>query len=279
MKQRLVGLLFKWHSLLFARRSFYWFNYILYNLGLRGLGVLNYSSSAVSGENNFVKRHLMGAGGGVVLDVGSNEGAYAALVRKYNLDVQVYCFEPHPVTFAKLKEKCKDLSIESLNLGVGNSVGQLTLYDYAENDGSSHASLHREVFDHIHHAQLVSHQVPMICLDDFVLEKRIDTVKLLKIDTEGHEFSVLKGFARHIGENKVEMIQFEFNEMNFASRVFFRDFWDYLPNYDFYRMIPGGLLPIKRYSPVLCEIFAYQNIVCKLKSSERMPDLNRSIRQ
>jgi FkbM family methyltransferase len=277
MKQRFLGLLFKWHSLLFARKSFYWLNYILYNLGLRGLGVLNYASSAVSGENNFVKGHLLGVGGGVVLDVGSNEGAYAELIRQYNSEVRVYCFEPHPLTFGRLREKSESLNIEAFNLGVGSAPGHLSLYDYADNDGSSHASLHREVFDHIHHAQLVSHQVPMICLDEFAVEKGIDAVKLLKIDTEGHEFSVLKGFAKYLGENKVEVIHFEFNEMNFASRVFFRDFWDFLPNYDFYRMIPGGLLPIKRYSPVLCEIFAYQNIVCKLKSSEPIP--NPGIRQ
>jgi FkbM family methyltransferase len=266
MKQWLLGFIFKWHALLFARRGFYWLNYVLYNLGLRGLGVLNYSSSAVSGEADFVKRHLASARGGVVLDVGSNEGDYVELVRKYNTNVKAYCFEPHPLTFSRLQEKCRRLNVDAFNVGVGREPGQLNLYDYAANDGSSHASMHREVFDHIHHAELVSHQVPIICLDEFVIEKQIESVKLLKIDVEGFEFNVLKGFAQYIGENKVEMIHFEFNEMNFASRVFFKDFWDFLPNYDFYRMIPGGLLPIKQYSPILCEIFAYQNIVCILKN-------------
>jgi hypothetical protein len=30
-------------------------------------------------------------------------------------------------------------------------------------------------------------------------------------------------------------------------------------------MLPDGLVPIRNYSPVFCEIFAYQNIVAKLK--------------
>ena len=88
---------------------------------------------------------------------------------------------------------------------------------------------------------------------------------LLKIDTEGHELEVLKGFEPYIRQNKVDLIHFEFNEMNVASRVFFKDFWEFLPNYDFYRMLQDGLIPIKNYNPVYCEIFAYQNIVAKLK--------------
>lgn len=64
------------------------------------------------------------------------------------------------------------------------------------------------------------------------------------------------------------MIHFEFNETNIISHVFFRDFWQQLPGYDFYRMLPSGLIHLKRYSPLLCEIFAYQNIVAIRKGSE-----------
>jgi hypothetical protein len=47
---------------------------------------------------------------------------------------------------------------------------------------------------------------------------------------------------------------------------FFKDSWDFLPNYDFYRMLPDGLVKIENYSPIFCEIFAYQNIVAKLRN-------------
>jgi hypothetical protein len=54
--------------------------------------------------------------------------------------------------------------------------------------------------------------------------------------------------------------------MNIISRVFFKDFFDVLPNYIFYRLLPGGkLLEIKEYSPLNCEIFAFQNIIAILK--------------
>jgi hypothetical protein len=55
--------------------------------------------------------------------------------------------------------------------------------------------------------------------------------------------------------------------MNVSSRTYFRDFWNLLPNYNFYRLLPDGMVKIERYSPVFCEIFAYQNIVAILKQN------------
>ena len=100
----------------------------------------------------------------------------------------------------------------------------------------------------------------MICIS-----RKHRKIGLLKIDTEGHEFEVLKGAENLLKAGKIEMIHLEFNEMNVFSRVFFKDIWDYLPNYDLYRMLPDGLVHIKNYSPVFCEIFAYQNLVAKLR--------------
>jgi len=50
--------------------------------------------------------------------------------------------------------------------------------------------------------------------------------------------------------------------MNVFSRVFMHDFFELMKGYRFYRLLPHGLLPLKRYIP-LTEIFAYQNIVAK----------------
>jgi hypothetical protein len=83
----------------------------------------------------------------------------------------------------------------------------------------------------------------------------------LKIDTEGCELDVLKGFRRYIEGGKVGAVQFEFNEMNVLSRAYFHDFWNLMPGYDFYRLLPGGMIRLEGYVPLFCEIFAFQNIV------------------
>lgn len=258
-------LIFDLYRLLFARTIFYQFNKFLYQLSLRGIGILNFESDKLSGEEYFIEHYVSKIRKGVVLDVGANVGKYSQFIKRMNQDIDIFAFEPHPVTYQKLVKNVDGVDMEIYNVGVGASEGSLCLYDYADKDGSAHASLYKDVIEQIHKGQAIAHKVKIISLDAFVIEHNIERVGLLKIDTEGHELEVLKGFERYIRDNKVDMIHFEFNEMNIASRVRFKEFWEFLPNYDFFRMLPDGLVPIRGYSPVSCEIYAYQNIVAKLK--------------
>lgn len=254
------------YALVFSRKIFNKFNKFIFQLSLRGMGVLNYKSDKKSGETNFLISHFSNAIKGVIFDVGANVGSYSKSLRELNQYVDIYCFEPHPRTFKKLLSTVDNLKINSFNVGVGSADGVLKLYDYASDDGSEHASLYKDVIEKIHKGKSVEHEVTIVTLNAFAIEHKIERVLLLKIDTEGHELDVLKGFESYITQNKVDLIHFEFNEMNVVSRIFFKDFWDFLPNYDFYRMVRDGLVPIKNYNPVFCEIYAYQNIVAKLKA-------------
>lgn len=248
---------------LFARKRFYSFNKFLYRCSLHGMGILNFESETVSGEYNFLASYLARLpSGGCVIDVGANVGDYSKLILELYPDVRIFAFEPHPKTFALLNSNIpagdRFLPIRS---AVGSEKGELFLYDYGENDGSAHASVYKEVIEDIHHGHAIDHRVPVLCLDDFLLERGVEDVALLKVDTEGHELDVLKGSAGFINEGKIAAIHFEFNEMNVVSRTYFRDFWTLLRDYDLYRLLPHGMVKIDQYSAVYCEIFAYQNIV------------------
>lgn len=261
----MLRIIISFYRLLFARKILFRLNKLIYMMSLRGMGVLNYENNSHSGENNFLHYELEHINDGIVLDVGANLGGYCSAIRELYKDCTIYAFEPHPKTYNQLEKNTKNFNIKSLNLGVGASDGTLVLYDYASNDGSQHASLYKGVIEKIHNRQAVEHSVKVIAIDDFIAEKEIKKVYLLKIDTEGHEYEVLKGAKLSIKSGVIDIIHLEFNEMNVISRVFFKDIWDFLPNYDLYRMLPDGLVPIKNYDPVFCEMFAYQNIVAKLK--------------
>lgn len=265
----MLEFIYRLYATIFGRKLFYKFNKFIYHLSLRGMGILNFEPARLSGEESFISNYLSDISSGVIFDVGANVGDYSRKLRITNSKIDIYSFEPHPITFDKLRDNTKKLNINIFNLGIGSTEGTLKLYDYAENDGSSHASLYKKVIEGIHRGKSVEHEVKIITLEDFSTEHKIDRVHLLKIDTEGHEMEVLKGFESFIRNNKVDLIQFEFNEMNIESRVLFKDFWDFLPNYDFYRMLPDGLISIKNYCPIFCEIFGYQNIVAILKQSFR----------
>jgi FkbM family methyltransferase len=250
---------------LFAHPALYPFNKLLFVASLSGLGVFNFENDRVSGERHFLK-HGLPRRRGVVLDVGANVGDYSATLLGFNPHMVVHAFEPHPRTFAKLAAR-NDLPNTTIhNVAAGDADGTLELFDHASNDGSVQATLYRDVIEGLHASRAISHPVRVIRLDDFVREHRIDRIALLKIDTEGHELNVLRGLSQTLEAGLVDVIHFEFNEMNVSSRSYLRDFWQLLPDYDLYRLLPRGMLRLKRYSPMDCEIFSYQNIVAIRKA-------------
>jgi len=252
---------------LFARPAFEKANKLIIRLGLGGLGVLNHKSTSISGEKWFLENYLKNEKTGVIIDVGANVGNYSIDVLRLSPGLNVYAFEPHPVTFSKLAHNLASFNnAKTINKGLSFEKSSLNLYDYQDKDGSSHASLYEDVITELHGAGVaVAHEVELITLDDFIESKGIDVVKLLKIDTEGNELLVLQGAKKAIESGKIKAIHFEFNEMNVASRTFFRDFWKILESYRFYRLLPSGMIELKAYSPLGCEIFAYQNIVALRK--------------
>jgi FkbM family methyltransferase len=249
---------------LFARASFEKLNRFLFLASLRGLGILNFRSLRDSGERNFLESVLaVYAGDGVancvVLDVGANVGNYAREVLSISRDVTIHCFEPHPANLAKLRDSVQSLGVQVVASAVGSSEGTMELFDYSDADGSSHASVYKEVFEKIHGRSHVSHGVEVVTLDAYVQRVGIEHVMLLKIDTEGHELAALVGAEKALRDGRIDVVQFEFNEMNIASRTFLGDFFAVLPNYRLYRLLADGWIPL-RDRPIE-NIFAYQNIV------------------
>lgn len=238
-----------------------------YLCALNGIGVLDKCEIDVTGEASFLSVCLEKVRSRlpVVFDVGAHVGDYTREVLKRSPRARVFVFEPHPKTFASLGELAELPNVTPLNLALGERDGELPFYDYRDMDGSFHASLYREVIETLHHAPSVTHTVAVRRLADVAAEYGVDRIDLLKVDTEGHEYAVLEGAEPLIRAGAVDVIHFEFNEMNVISRRFFKDFWDFLPEYDFYRLLPDGVLHIGKYIPLACEIFGFQNIVCVRK--------------
>jgi len=263
----MMTMFYKLYAYVFARRVFYKMNCFLYSLSLRGMGVLNYQNDFLTGEKAWLASYLSKKVAPVVIDVGANIGDYSCAVFKVNPKSTVVAFEPHPKTYKKLAENIKEENFTSYNLGLSDELTLMKLYDYADRDGSSHASLYKNVIKELHHGgEPISHSVEVVRLDSFLEKEKIEFIDLLKIDTEGNELKVLKGAGRLLKQNKIKAIHFEFNEMNIESKTSFKDFWGLLNNYQLYRILPRGeLIEICNYRPIFCEIYAFQNIVAILK--------------
>ncbi|WP_245957346.1 FkbM family methyltransferase [Chitinophaga flava] len=228
-----------------------------------GLGIGNYENERVSGERAFI-RHLKRKGllsSGVIFDIGANVGNYSEMLRRYEVQLPIFAFEPHPASFRKLEVMATKHDFTPVWMAAGDQEVDTVMYDYSGNGGSEHASMYKEVIETLHDGLAEAVAITQTTLDEYVASRQIDEIALLKIDTEGHELPVLKGASGCIASGMVKVIQIEFNEMNVISHTFFKDIVDLLPGYDFYRLLPDGLRALGKYNPAHYEIFSFQNIV------------------
>ena len=142
----------------------------------------------------------------VVFDVGANEGQSIRFYKKYCPTAQFYCFEPAKDTF----------EILSSNVGSGN----VHCLNFALSDRNSDAELVRSgssdtfyVHDPDAHQEdevgANRESISLKRLDDYCKQAEISHISLLKIDTEGSDFSVLQGAESMLTEHKVDWIVVE----------------------------------------------------------------------
>ena len=87
-----------------------------------------------------------------------------------------------------------------------------------------------------------------------------ELIDYVKIDVEGNELNVLKGFGDHI--YNVKLFQFEFGGTNIDTKTYFQDFWYFFIERQFkiYRITPRGLMLIKEYKEDE-ELFKFTNFI------------------
>lgn len=227
-------------------------------------GILNYQSSAVSGES-FLVSHILPkvvkAPQPVFFDIGANRGDYSIALKSVFPEATVHAFEPNPSAYQLLVNNTADLGVVSVPLGCGAAAGFAEIFTYSTIPQSSHAATRSEILTELHRSDKVERcPIQLTTLDAYCSEHGIPKIDFLKLDVEGDEYTVLLGSERLLCNGGIHAIQFEFNEMNVISRVFLRDFHKLLSNYRFFRLLPNRLLSLDPYN-TRHEVFQFQNIL------------------
>jgi len=103
---------------------------------------------------------------------------------------------------------------------------------------------------------------------EYMIQHNIKNIDFIKIDTEGYEFNVIKGFEEYI-EN-ISIIQFEYGGTFLDNKVKLNDVVNYLKNLGFHKfcyLTPNGLIFITDFK----DHYQYCNIVCLNKNLEKYP--------
>jgi FkbM family methyltransferase len=202
-----------------------------------------------------------------VFDVGANEGSYSRLLSQYFSQARIYAFEPN-------SELVKDsdyatAKIFPIGLGDKKSEAHLFVNEHSVQEASIYEGVAVFLAQGGTDAQVKVMDIVIDTIDSFCEEEQIKEISLLKIDTEGNEYAVLSGAKEMLKNNRIHVIQFEFNEMNVVSRVFLKDFYDLLSgNYSFYRLHKNALFPLQGYKSHN-EIFVWQNLVAVNRKIEK----------
>ncbi len=150
----------------------------------------------------------------VIFDVGAHVGYYSLLAGLANPASRVFAFEPLPRAVRRFRENLRVNEIDNLELiesAVGAETGEASFYCHPETSSSipSSSGLSKEFFELPYYANDgVSPRmtVQVIRMDDFVEERGIERVDLVKIDTETTEPDVLSGMPAVLNRDHPDLI-------------------------------------------------------------------------
>lgn len=197
----------------------------------------------------------------IIFDVGANIGDYTVeLAHAFESDNStIFSFEPSGLTYAELVKKTEHLkNVIPNNFGFSDS--KKTTHLHYDKPHSGLASLYKRDLNGVNIELDKVENVNVITIDEFCASNKIKKINFIKIDVEGHEFDVLIGAKNMLINSNIDFIQFEFGEANIDSRKYFKNFYDLLPNYEFYRVVKDGITPLGKYDSML-EIFKTVNFL------------------
>lgn len=242
MKKKIKQFLIRLICIALSRNIFKKFEFFFSMLQGKGYGIGN-----IDHEVNSCVKLIGNSNVKLILDIGSYHGEYCEKLLKHFNNSKYYLFEPSSKNYNKLKKKYhlkKNINIANIALSDKNHYTKL----YSNKIGSDEASLLKRYLNKNKINFKKSENIKTNRLETFFTKKRENkTIDICKIDVEGFEMNVLKGFGSLL--KKTKLIQFEFSGANITSKVFFRDFWNFfnINNFKIYIITPLGPRIIKEY--------------------------------
>ena len=188
----------------------------------------------------------------IVFDVGCFRGTFTENFikneQKLGIKSNFFLFDPNPNIKSYIKQLLQNEKVKYFNLAFDNSNTNKKFYlnTFFEPAGSGLNTMLRDdkwattrklimqilwPFKKIGNFSEINVQTQT--LDNFCLNKKIENIDVLKIDTEGNDLNVLKGAKKLLSENKIKAIYTEISstKINFKEKE--KNTIDFLNSYNF----------------------------------------------
>ena len=158
-----------------------------------------------------------------IFDIGAHTGDWTDSCRKYCKESSFFAFDVQEFAIDQMRERFNgDENICVTQVALTDKGGSAKFYlDPRNLERCSALQLDN-------YGQAVSLEVPATTGDLFCESHELGSIDLLKIDVEGAEHLVLKGFSEYLRLRKVKLIQFEYGQANIESRFLLKDFYKLL---------------------------------------------------
>ena len=161
----------------------------------------------------------------IVFDVGAFRGWWTESLLRVagpaHRALEVYLFEPseenHTILLERMSKFPQTAKLHPIKLGMSDRAGDGTFF-VAGTGGTNSMVKH-----HLLTPDVTTETVQLTRVDLFCREHGIDGLSLLKIDTEGHDLSVLQGSEDLLSEHRIQVVQFEYNQQWISARCFLKD--------------------------------------------------------
>lgn len=132
----------------------------------------------------------------VIFDIGANTGLYSLVAKTVNPIADVHAFEPFGAIFTKLQKNAALNSFEMHTncMAVSDYTGEAVIYT-EDPDFAYSVTVNKNLW--VKDKAAIKLDIQTTTLKDYIEERHIERIDLVKIDVETHEPEVMKGFAEY----------------------------------------------------------------------------------
>lgn len=172
-----------------------------------------------------------------IFDIGANKGQSINRFRSIFKNSIIHCFEPDTNCCEIIKKNYKDDKDIFINQVAASNLNEKKKLNYYYH--STDNSFFKKNNDKI----IKSDQVETIKLDNYIKDRNIERVHILKIDTQSFNKEVIEGAKKALIEKKIDIIEIEMNLGEYYEKKNnFIEIESFLQNYKLSGLNKGGSL-------------------------------------